>query len=64
MEIANAGRARRTERRDEERFRFPAREEIWEVPYSGECEYGEAEAPARKPVESARGKRPELRIAS
>jgi hypothetical protein len=46
MELLKGRKPRRAERRsEEEMFRYPAHEEMWEVSYSKECEYEEREAP-------------------
>ena len=58
MELVKGRKPRRTECRDEDMFRYPAREEIWEVPFSQECEYEEREA------QTIVRKRPDLPIAS
>jgi len=43
MELVKGLGARQPERQDEDRFRYPAHEDVWEVPYSEECEYEERE---------------------
>ena len=58
MELVKGRKPRRTERRDEDMFRYPAHEEIWEVPFTQECEYEEREA------QTIVRKRPDLPIAS
>ena len=63
----NVIKGRRTGRqvRDEQMFRFPPTEEIWEIACSdeGECKEREIQT-AREPLDWARGKRPDLPIAS
>jgi hypothetical protein len=58
MELVKGRKPRRTERRDEDMFRYTAHEEIWEVPFSQDCEYEEREA------QTIVRKRPDLPIAS
>jgi hypothetical protein len=45
MEIVKGRKPQRTERANEDRFRYPADEEIWEISYSQECECKEREVP-------------------
>ncbi len=58
MELLKGKKTRRRETGNEEMFRYPATEEIWEVPCAQECEYEERDA--RTIVR----KRPDLPIAS
>ena len=45
MELVKGRKPRRADRRDEEMFRYPTGEEIWEVPFSEEGEREEREVP-------------------
>ena len=65
MEVIKGRKTHRNESRHEQMFRFPSKEEIWEVacPEEGECDEREAQT-VRKPLDWARGKRPDLPIAS
>lgn len=58
MDLIKGRKGRRSETRNEQMFRYPAKEEVWEVPFTQECEYEEREA------QTTVRKRPDFPIAS